>query len=327
MKFAKEIKVGIIVFAGIFLLGWGLNYLKGRDFFTSEKLVYAIYDRVDGLERSNLVLVNGMKVGMVNTLVLLPDHSGRILVSMHLSNKVKIPRNSTAQIFNTDLLGAKGVRFIFGDSQEDIQDHDTLRSDIQKSLSEEVNAQVAPFKAKAENLVQSMDSVLQIVRSVFNEHTKENLKHSFESISHSLASIEHVTGSMDTVLAHEGRLREIFDNLESITHNFKTNNQKLTNIINNFSSISDTLAKSHISATLTNLQQTLENTDTLFARIRRGEGTLGQLSTNDSLYKGLNATSHDLDSLLVDFRENPKRYVTVSFISFGSGKNKKKQKH
>src|SRR5206468_150380 len=120
------------------------------------------------------------------------DHSGRIIVALHVKKELKIPRNSIAQIYSTDLLGTKGVRIIFGNSKEELQNGDTLQSDIQKSLSDEVSAQVAPIKMKAENLLSSLDSVTTILRDVFNEQTKENLKSSFGSISTSLGHFEHI---------------------------------------------------------------------------------------------------------------------------------------
>src|SRR5690349_365831 len=114
MKVSKEVKVGAIIIVGIALLFWGINYLIGKDFFTSEKLIYAVYDRVDGLTASNPVVVNGLKIGKVHRLYLLPDHSGKIVVSMHISSGLNIPRNSTAQIYSADLLGTKSVQLIMG---------------------------------------------------------------------------------------------------------------------------------------------------------------------------------------------------------------------
>src|SRR6478735_10027542 len=146
MKISKEAKIGFIVIAGIAFLFWGINYLKGRDFFTSQKLVFAVYERVDGLSRSNPILVNGLKVGTINSLLLMPDHSGRIVVAMHIENKMHIPRNSVAQIYSTDILGTKAVQLLLGNSKEEIQRGDTLQSSIQKNLTQEVSEQVAPIK-------------------------------------------------------------------------------------------------------------------------------------------------------------------------------------
>lgn len=322
MKVSREIKIGIIVITGIILLFWGINYLKGKDFFTSQKLVFAVYDRVDGLAPSNPVQVNGLKIGLVKSLYLLPDHSGRIVVSMHITHDVLIPKNSVAEIFGTDLLGSKAIRFVFGDSKDDVKNGDTLAAGIEKSLSQEVSAQVVPIKQKAENLLSSFDSVLAVVRDVFNESTKENLRKSFESISNSLTSIQNVAGNLDTVLRKEGKLKNIFDDVSSIMENIKNNNEKISSIISNFSAISDTLARANIALTLDNTRKTLEQTSSLFQKINKGEGTMGQLATNDSLYINLNATARDLDVLLKDFNENPKRYIGLSLISIG-GKKKK----
>jgi phospholipid/cholesterol/gamma-HCH transport system substrate-binding protein len=323
MKLSREAKLGLIVTAGIALLFWGLNFLKGKDFFSSDKIVFALYNNVEGLSASNPVMVNGLKIGLIRGLKLLEDQSGRILVSMHVTNKVNLPKNSIAQIFSTDILGSKGIRIVMGDSKEYINDSDTLKSDVQKGLADEVGAQVAPIKAKAESLLSSMDSIMLTLRAVFNERTKMNLTRSFESISQSLASIESITGNLDTVLAGEGNLRLIFENLESITSNLKKNNDQITAVINNFAAISDTIARARISETLENTRRTLEQTANIMGKVNKGEGTLGQLANNDSLYHNLNSTARNLDLLLTDLRENPGHYVRLSLISVGGGKNKK----
>ncbi|MFM2206102.1 MAG: hypothetical protein RL213_77 [Bacteroidota bacterium] len=314
MKISKEAKIGIIITSGIALLFWGLNFLKGRDFFTSQKIVFAVYDHVDGLSASNPVQVNGMKIGSISKLQLLPDNTGRIVVTMHVSDRVRIPRNSTAQIFSTDLLGAKGIRFLLGDSGEEIHDGDTLRSDIQRSLQQEVSAQVAPIRERAENILSSMDSVLVIVRTVFNEKTKADLRQSFMSISNTMQAIESMAAKLDRDLAHQGNLDKILGNIESISTNLKNNNRQLTNIIENFSAISDTLAKSRLSETLEDTRKTLESTSAIMDKINRGEGSIGMLVNNDSLYLNLNNTARNLDLLLSDLRDHPKRYVHFSMF-------------
>ena len=325
MKISKEAKIGIIVVAGIVLSFWGINYLKGKDFFSRQKVVYAVYQRVDGLAPSNSILVNGLKIGSVKSLNLLPDHSGKILVSMQISHDIPIPRNSVAEIFSADLLGGKSIQLIFGDSKEDVQDGDTLAADIQRSISQEVNAQVGPIKEKAENILASLDSVLAVLTAVFNEGTKENLKKSFESISSSLTSISHITGSLDTMMGKQGKMNLIVDDLASIISNFKNNNDKIASMIKNFSSISDTIARAGIAGTVQNLKKTLEQTASLFQKINRGDGTLGQLAVNDSLYVNLSNAARALDELLKDFNENPRRYFGVSLISIGPSKQKKKK--
>ncbi len=320
MKLSKEARIGLVVTVGIVLLFWGLNFLKGKDFFSNDKLVYAVYNQVEGLSASNPVSVNGMKVGLIRDLKLLNDGSGRILVRMHITNKVRVPAKSTAQIFSVDILGSKGIRILLSNEKEELMDGDTLYAEIQKSLTDEVNAQVAPIKAKAESLLASLDSVMLVIRDVFNNNTKNNLKKSFESISNSLTSIENIAGNLDTALSGKNRLKTIFDNLESITSNLNNNNEKITMLINNFSAIADTIARSNISQTLESTKKTLEQTAGIMEKVNKGEGSIGQLINNDSLYTNLNTTARDLDLLLSDIRMNPGRYLKFSVISFGSKK-------
>lgn len=319
MKINKEVRIGIIVLSAILLSYWGLNYLKGQDIFTSQKAIYAVYDRVDGLLPSNVVQVNGYKIGFVRTISLMPDHSGRLIISMHIKSELKIPRNSRADIFSMDFLGTKAVQLIFGDSKEDIQDGDTLTSSVQTSLTDAVGAEVAPIKEKAENLLASLDSVAAVFREVFNQETKLNLKKSFESISKALNSIDNIATTVDTMLGKKnGRIKLLLENLESITGNIKNHNQQIGEVIDNFSGISDTLRKANLSQTILNLKNTLDKTSSIFDKVNKGEGTLGLLVNDDSLYINLNNTAHSLDALVKDLNANPKKYV--HFSMFGGGK-------
>jgi phospholipid/cholesterol/gamma-HCH transport system substrate-binding protein len=319
MAISKEVKVGAIVLGGIIVLYFGINYLKGKDFFSSEKRVYAIYNRVEGLAPSNLVQVNGLKAGFVRDIKLLPDHSGRIIVSMRIMDDMKIPRNSVAQIFATDLLGTKSIRLIFGNSTEDVQNGDTLQADIQNSISEEVNAQVAPIKMKAENLLASLDSVTTILRDVFNQKTKDNIKQSFASISTSLRSMQNLTGNLDTMMTKENaKIKSIIDNVDAITSNLKNNSKHISAAIENIANITDTLRKANLAATLENTRRTLEQTANIFDKVNQGKGSLGMLVNDDSLYVNLNNTAHSLDALIKDLNAHPKKYV--HFSVFGGKK-------
>src|SRR5262245_61763104 len=106
-KLSNEVKTGIILLSGIAILIWGINFVKGKDVFTRQTRLYAIYPHVDGLIPSANAYLNGLKIGTVRYLNIIPDNSGRILVTLHVSRNVSLPKNSTAQIYNADLLGAK----------------------------------------------------------------------------------------------------------------------------------------------------------------------------------------------------------------------------
>ena len=223
------------------------------------------------------------------------------------------------------MLGSKGINLILGNSTEYAHSGDTLNSDIEGSLKEEVNKQMLPLKLKAENLMLSIDSVVTVIQYVFNKDTRDNLAKSFESIKHTLNNLHHTTSTIDTlIISQKNRLANIIANVESITENLKNNRQQFNNIISNFSALSDTLAKSKISATLARTNEALKGITTVLEKVNRGEGSLGMLIHNDSLYNNLESSANELNKLLEDMRLRPSRYV--HFSVFGRGTDKKEEK-
>lgn len=323
LKIKREVKVGILVVASSAFLYWGFNFLKGRNYLSSNRIFYAKYEQVNGLVKANWVMVNGVKVGEVSGIEFM-DAKGNVLVEMSVDNTIDIPRNTISRIYNSDVLGSKAIQFILGDGTDLAENGDTLASDIQPSITEEVSYQMLPIKRKAESVMASLDSVLAVIQYVFNEDTRDNLAHSFESIKFVIQNLEHTTYNIDTLMTTQrNRLAQIFANIESISSNFKNNNSKLTNIISNFSAISDSLSKAKIVSTINNANLAISNFSKITEKINNGEGSLGLLINNDSLYYELEKSSKNLDLLLEDLRLNPQRYVHVSVF----GKNPKKNQY
>ena len=315
MKIRNEVKVGFIVTAAIVGLIWGINFLKGIDLFSRTTTVYAVYDSVEGLVKSNAVILKGYRIGQVQKLEFIPDKSGRMLATIKISRQVFVSKSSTAQIINSDLFGGKAINIELGTDPEPLVEGDTLKSEVISGLSE----QIGPIKDKAESLIQSLDSVANAMHLLLDQKTRKNLSKSFESLSKILATFENTSKSLDKMLSSEqSRLNLMIANAESITSNIKNNNEKISNILNNFSQLSDTLVKANFANTLMNANKTMSETASIMQKINKGEGSLGMLVNNDSLYKNLSATASDLDKLIIDLKANPKRYVHVSV--FGGNK-------
>ena len=320
LKITKEIRIGDVVLASIGLFIYGFNFLKGSNIFHKEKVVYAVYGNVDGLLESAIVQLNGMKIGVVKEIELLKnDRAGRILVTMSVENGVKIPTDSKARIVSFDLLGSKAVALQLGQELQYLNSGDTIRSEIEDDLKTTVDKRIAPLQKKAEGLISSIDSVMVVVQQVLNKQARENLIKSFESIKVSIQTFERTSSRLDTLVAsQQHKLSDIFSKVESITSNLASNNDKVTKVLENFESISDSLAKSKIRSTINHANDALANVGTILDKINSGKGTVGQLINNDSLYRKLNNSAQDLDLLLKDLREHPKRYVHFSVF----GKNK-----
>jgi phospholipid/cholesterol/gamma-HCH transport system substrate-binding protein len=314
VKISKELKVGLTFLAAALIFIWGFNLLKGTDMLSKGRYFYAVYDRVDGLTPDNRILINGLSVGKVNKLTFLPD-SYKIMVEIYIRDEIAIPKNSVARIHGTDLLGSKAIEIQLGDAPEYAMNYDTLRSEVEQALLDQVNEQVEPLKLKAIALINSVDSVMTVVQSIFNEGTRTNLNATIERITNILVNAESTTSTLDTILITEKvRLAEVMKNIESISANMEANNENITTILTNFASLSDSLAAAEIPQTMRDAQEAIAQLNAITGQIKNGEGTVGQLLTNDSLYYHLESSTNSLNLLLEDIRRNPKNYVKFSLF-------------
>ncbi len=311
----KQIVIGASFILAIALFIWGYNFLKGNDIFNKQTIYYARYHEVSGLEISNPVVINGMRIGQVSRMKFDPNMSGDIIVELWVYSNFPIPENSIARIFSSDIMGSKAVDIKLGNSSNLAKDSDTLATSIEASLMEEVNAQVQPIKAKAENLLASIDTLVTAFQTIFNESARKNLSESFDNLNQSFSNIQSATSNLDTLMLTEGdRVASILKNIDSLTRTLSNNREKFASIIGNFELISDSLAKADIPGTFNRANNTLDELDLILAKINAGEGTIGMLMHNDTLYMELNKSAEELNLLLKDIRENPKRYVKFSLF-------------
>jgi phospholipid/cholesterol/gamma-HCH transport system substrate-binding protein len=311
MKFnlSREAKIGAVVAAAIFLLVYGLNFLKGKNIFTNRTHFYACYSNVDGLTEANPVFINGFIVGQVNKIVFNPDNSGNMVVEISLKeNDLAIPKNTVAVVFSNGLLGTQAINLVLGNEKIYAESGDTLVGEVKSKMLEDIGEQVVPIKNKAERLIVTIDSLVASVNSILNEGGSNNLKNALKNLS-------SATARADGLLSDEKvRLDNILTNVESISGNLKSSNSDLASILKNFNSISDSLAKANIATTINNANSAIKNVDLIAAKINSGKGSLGLLLHNDSLYNNLTSASKNLDRLILDLNQHPNRYVHLSLF-------------
>ena len=112
--------------------------------------------------------------------------------------------------------------------------------------------------------------------------------------------------------SQRNNLSRIIINVESISSNLNKNNDRITNILTNFSDISDSLSKANLPNTIAQVNKAIVDLDIVLTRINKGEGSVGQFLNNDQLYKEVEKAARDLNLLLEDIKKNPSKYVKVS---------------
>ena len=315
MKYKREIGIGLIFIVALALFVWGFSFLKGFNLFKEQRVVYAVYEQVSGLDRANPVSINGLKVGQVSDIYFEPGFSGNIIVEITVETQIPIPRNSVALIYSSDLMGSKAIDLKLGDDSLYISNGDTLSTRVEASLKEAVNQQIAPLKLKAEELILSIDSVVTVIKAIFNEKAKENLSNSIASIEQTFANLESASFNLDTlVAAQKTKLSQIMTNLETITSTIRENEENIDNILANFSTLSDSLAKAEIPRTFAKIDRVMGDVAVIVEKINNGEGSLGMLVNDEALYKDIQESAEQLHLLMEDIRINPKRYVRFSLF-------------
>ncbi len=315
MKYKKEIGIGLIFIVALVLFIWGFSFLKGFNLFKEQRVVYAVYQQVSGLSRANPVSINGLKVGQVSDIYFEPGFSGNIIVKLTIETQIPIPRNSIALIYSSDLMGSKAIDLKLGNDSLYIKNGDTLATKVEASLKEAVNQQIQPLKAKAEELIVSIDSVVTVIKQIFSEKARENLTSSLASVQKTFENLENASFNLDQMIAAEKvRFGEIMYNLESITSTIEENKENIDNMLSNFSTLSDSLAKAKIPQTFANINRVVGDVAGIVDKINNGEGSIGMLVNDEALYNDLQRSAEQLNLLLEDIRINPKRYVRFSLF-------------
>lgn len=323
MQIKKEVKVGIVAVLAIFLFVWGYNFLKGTNIFSNSNNMYAVYDQVGGLKVSAPIHINGVQVGIVKDKQFLNDNSGKVLITLSMEEtNLKIPKDSKARLV-TDFLGTASIDIMLGNSKDPLSKGDTINTEIERTLTEEVNQQILPLKKKAEELLSSIDTVMNIITAILDEKTRNNVSGAFEKINNTIKHLESTAKRIDLLIDVEAdKISGITSDVKNITGTISKNSKQLDKSMKNLAAITDSISAADLTQTINNAKVTLDQTAALMKKINEGEGTMGKLVNSDSLYNNLDAASKDLDLLLIDLKKNPGRYVHFSIFGRRDKNNK-----
>ena len=317
----REVKLALTAIAAVVILIWGINFLKAKALFDNNNVFYGIYDRVDGLKVSSSVIYRGYGVGQVNSIQFVGERYDKVLVQFTVGKDLQIPCNSVAAIQSADLMGSKAINIIPGDDLKYAESGDTLRSQLALGLMEQLNEQLEPLKKKAENMLVSLDTVLIALQEIFNDGSNGNIRGSLQSVSRTLDNVEEASSTLNALLSKESkRISQILEDVNSVTGNLKNNNDNIAKGMDNIVSISDSLRAVNLNHTIRSLNSVLAQADSIMKAVNRGQGTLGGMVYDDALYTSMTQLSENLNRLLVEFRQNPKRFINLSMFSMGAGK-------
>ena len=301
LKLSNEIKAALIIFGGILLFLIGFNFLNGTSLFKSENSYFAVYDNVEGLQVGTKVTISGLAVGKVAQIDFLPNTS-KILVSFTLRNDISFSKNSVAELYEAGLIGGKSIAILpVYDNASKLKDGDTLQASIKPGLTDVVNQQIAPLQQKLESVLVNADALFTGVNQVLNQEGRENLSVTLNDLSKTVKNINAVAGSLNQVLSKQDK-------------NLNTTLNNLATISDNMNQLSDSLAQSNIKQSIDNFETTLIKLNGLLANLEEGKGSMGKLLKDEQLYNNIESSTKEIELLIKDLKEHPKRYVHFSLF-------------
>lgn len=314
MKINNETKIGVMAIVGIALLVLGFNFLKGNNLFKKNNYIYAKYQDVQRLSKSNPVIINGLQVGRVENL----DggkYMKQIIVTLSLTKDVNIPDNSLA-VINPNLLGGSATLEIqLGNSTTYLKRGDTILTTLSGGAFDEALKVINPVLYEVRNSVKSLDSVLHVITVVFDPATKNNIKQIVANLNTTTASFAFSAASLQKILdAQNGALASSLNNVNTFTANLNSNNERLNDIIENTKMASAKFAAINLKTAIDTLNIAVNNFKKGSEKINSKDGSLGLLLNDTKLYDNLQSTTNKLNILLDDIRVHPKRYLNISIF-------------
>lgn len=292
--FNKEVKIAIVAICGLVILFFGMNFLKGLNLFSSANKYMISFKDISGLASSSPIYADGYKVGVVKNIIYDYNNTGGTMVEAEIDEKLRIPKGSSAEIVS-DMLGNVKVNLLLANNpRERVMPGETIQGGINDGAL-----------GQMKNMI---PTVMQILPKIDSIVTSVNLLLANPAIVSSLQNVETVTGNL-TVTTR--RLNSLLASLESSVPGMVT---RTDSILHNANTLAKNLNQIDVAGTVARVDETLDNVEKFTEQLNNNQGTLGLLMRDPSLYNNLNSTMRSADSLLIDLKAHPKRYVHFSLF-------------
>lgn len=295
MKAKKEILIGVYVIIAAAILIFGINFLKGVNIFKAANYYYATYTDVNGLAQSAPVTLNGYKIGLVREINYDYNNPGHVTIEFSVDKELQLPKGSKATLAS-DLLGTATIALAIGNPADGYYAiGDTIATATKSGLMDALSNELMP---SISSIFPKIDTLLANINAIVADPALTAGVKRLDAIT---AEVEASVRSLHSVMTAMGPIAK---DLKSITGNADS-------IAANFAQVSATVKDMPLDSIVADLQSTIAHLNTLSEQLANPDGTLGKITGDPALYNNVNATVQSLDSLLIDIKQNPKRYINI----------------
>lgn len=292
MKLTKEIKIALVAIVGILIMYFGINFLKGMNLFSTNNAYYMTFDDIQGLGASTPIYADGYKVGIVDGLEYDYKENGPIKVKVDIIKDLRIPQGSKAEIVK-DLMGNLQVNLLLANNpRERVEPGGIIPGAVNGGMMDKA-ANLVPV---VEMMLPKLDSILTSVNALLVD----------PALAASLHNVETITSNLTV------STRELNTLMAGLNKQVPGMIGKANGVLDNTNRLTANLASLDVQGTLNKVNQTLESAHQFTEKLNSNQGSLGLLMNDTKLYDNLTSTMSHADSLVIDLKAHPKRYVHFS---------------
>lgn len=292
MKLTKEIKIALVAIVGILVMYFGINFLKGMNLFSTNNAYYMTFDDIQGLGASTPIYADGYKVGTVDGLEYDYKENGPIKVKVDIIKDLRIPQGSKAEIVK-DLMGNLQVNLLLANNPRERVDPGGI---IPGAVNGGMMDKAANLVPVVEKMLPKLDSILTSVNALLAD----------PALAASLHNVETITSNLTV------STRELNTLMAGLNKQVPGMIGKANGVLDNTNRLTANLASLDVQGTLNKVNQTLESAHQFTEKLNSNQGSLGLLMNDTKLYDNLTSTMSHADSLVIDLKAHPKRYVHFS---------------
>lgn len=292
--FTKEVRIALVAIVGVIILFFGMNFLKGLNVFSSQNEYGVNFTDITGLSASSPVYADGYKVGVVKSIIY--DYTGtkgpKVIIGV--DKQLRIPAGSSAEI-ESDMLGNVKINLLLANNpRERVIPGETFNGNVNNGAMGQLQNMIPTI----EKMLPKLDSIMTSLNTILADPA---IKESLHNVQNITANLTTSTEQLNTLMANVNR-------------NMPAMMTKADKVLDNTQQLTANLAAVDVASTMKQVDQTIANVQELTAKLNSKDGTLGLLMNDPSLYNNLNSTMRNADSLVIDLRQHPKRYVHFSIF-------------
>lgn len=292
--FNKEVQIALVAIAGIVVLFFGLQFLKGLSLYSNEDTYYVAFDDISGLSASSPVYAAGYKVGVVKDIIYNYNKTGEIIAVVGLDKNLRLPKGSTAEI-ESDMLGNIKVNLMLtGNPLEHLVVGDTIIGNKDAGML----GRAAAMIPTVEKMLPKLDSIMAGLNMLLYD----------KALLNSIHNVDQITSELMVTTRETNRL------MAGLNRNVPGMMEKANKVLDNTDKLTAQLTAVDVASTMAKVDATLADVHDLTEKMNSDEGTFGLLMRDPELYNNLTATMRDADSLMIDLKQHPKRYVHFSIF-------------